>query len=37
MGTYFYVTGSIYEGEWFEDKVNGYGVLIVKDNYRYEG
>jgi len=28
---------SVYEGNWKDGLKNGYGVLTVKDNYKFEG
>lgn len=32
-----HANGDIYEGEWKNDKANGYGVFIDCNNSRYEG
>ena len=32
-----HANGDVYEGEWLEDKANGYGVFIDSQNARYEG
>ena len=29
--------GSVYEGNWLNDKINGYGRLIAKNGDVYEG
>ena len=32
-----WLTGEVYEGEWREDKMNGYGKFIHGNNDLYEG
>ena len=32
-----YADGNRYEGEWKDNKMNGYGVLYLADGGRYEG
>ncbi len=37
-GKFTHVDGDIYDGEWKDDKANGYGVYIhAKTGARYEG
>ena len=37
MGTFSWPDGKCYEGEYFEDKKEGYGVYIWPGDKRYEG
>ena len=37
FGTYHYPDGSIYEGEWKDDKHHGKGILSFANGTRYEG
>jgi len=32
-----HVDGDIFEGEWAEDKANGYGIYIHSNGAKYEG
>lgn len=36
-GRMYYADGSIYEGEWYNDKQNGIGLLKLANSNRYEG
>ena len=36
-GKYIWADGSIYEGEWIDNRINGKGVYIWKDGRRYYG
>jgi hypothetical protein len=31
------VDGDVFEGEWLDDKANGYGVYVHQNGARYEG
>lgn len=31
------ITGNIYDGEWFEGRINGYGRLEYENGDEYEG
>lgn len=37
MGAYFYPDGTVYKGEWFNNKKHGKGELIGKDGIIYSG
>ena len=37
LGSYFYLDGGRYEGEWVDDKINGKGKSIYANNNVYEG
>ena len=37
MGVYFWPDGRIYEGQYSEDKKQGFGVYTWADGRRYEG
>jgi hypothetical protein len=37
-GTYYYLNGNIYEGDWKNDKKEGFGIFIYKTtNEKYVG
>ena len=33
----WHVDGDVFEGEWLDDKANGYGVYVHQNGARYEG
>ena len=37
QGVYKFISGEVYEGQFIQDKFNGYGKLIYKDGSCYEG
>ena len=36
-GKYIWNDGSMYEGEWYENKINGRGIYIWPDGRKYNG
>ena len=36
-GIHYALDGSIYDGEWLEDKKSGYGKILFQDGAVYEG
>ena len=36
-GKYIWNDGSMYEGMWFENKINGRGIYIWPDGRKYDG
>ena len=37
FGKYTWADGSVYEGEWLDNRINGSGVYIWKDGRKYYG
>lgn len=37
FGVYFYLNGDIYEGEWYDGKMNGFGYFYFKNGSWFEG
>lgn len=37
QGKYIWADGSIYEGEWLDNRINGSGIYIWKDGRKYYG
>ena len=37
QGKYTWADGSIYEGEWLDNRINGSGIYIWKDGRKYYG
>ena len=36
-GKYTWTDGSIFEGEWYENKINGKGIYVWPDGRKYIG
>ena len=36
-GKFWYVDGDVFDGEWRDDKANGYGVYMYVNGVKYEG
>lgn len=36
-GKYLWADGSVYEGEWIDNRISGNGIYLWKDGRRYYG